>query len=222
MFGNPDRLLQQESRKATSVGATLNRFTGYFKPYWWVLAIVTVLMVVNTYTQVISPELIGQAVDCYLTPAVVNEAAQAAPALPGAAEAISNADAGSLVNCWFDDVPAGADSEFMLGGLLRLVLLVTGLYILGSVTGGMMFFGMTWAGQHVLRPHEPHHQRHRHHPAGAHLCAGTGGERGAADCLDCVQHAGAKLGLRPAQPEHCAGDGLCHRLVQRPGPARLP
>ena len=151
MFGNPDRLLQQESRKATSVGATLNRFTGYFKPYWWVLAIVTVLMVVNTYTQVISPELIGQAVDCYLTPAVVNEAAQAAPALPGAAEAISNADAGSQVNCWFDDVPAGADSEFMLGGLLRLVLLVTGLYILGSITGGMMFFGMTWAGQHVLR-----------------------------------------------------------------------
>ncbi|MBI1297690.1 ATP-binding cassette domain-containing protein [bacterium] len=151
MFGNPDRLLQQESRKATSVGATLNRFTGYFKPYWWVLSIVAVLMVVNTYTQVISPELIGQAVDCYLTPAVVNEAAQAAPALPGAVEAISNADAGSRVNCWFDDVPAGADREFMLGGLLRLVLLVTGLYILGSVTGGMMFFGMTWAGQHVLR-----------------------------------------------------------------------
>ncbi len=152
MFGHGDRAFQQESRKATSVGATLRRFVTFFKPYWWVLTLVTILMVVNTYTQVISPELIGQAVDCYLAPAVVNEAAQsAAPALPGAANAIANADTGSQSNCWFDDVPAGADNDFMLSGLLRLVLLITGLYVVGAITGGLMFFGMSWAGQHVLR-----------------------------------------------------------------------
>ncbi|MEZ4640400.1 MAG: ABC transporter ATP-binding protein [Caldilineaceae bacterium] len=150
MFGHPDRMLQQESRKATSVGATLNRFTGYFKPYWWVLLIVGVLMVVNTYTQVIGPELIGQSVDCYLTPAMIGEAAQGV-SIPGMSDLMANADAGSQSNCWFDDVPADATTDYLLGGLLRLVLIVTGLYIAGAITGGMMFFGMTWTGQHVLR-----------------------------------------------------------------------
>jgi ATP-binding cassette, subfamily B, multidrug efflux pump len=34
---------------------------------------------------------------------------------------------------------------------LNIVLLITGLYILGSASGGLMFFSMSWLGQHVLR-----------------------------------------------------------------------
>jgi ATP-binding cassette subfamily B protein len=152
MFGGPDRLLQQEARKATSVGATLQRFVVYFKPYWWTLAIVGVLLVANTYTQVIGPELIGQAVDCYLAPAVVNEAANAVGAdFPIPVGEAAGTLATSQSNCWFGELPANATQVDRLNGLLRLVLLITGLYILGAITGGAMFFGMTWSGQHVLR-----------------------------------------------------------------------
>jgi ATP-binding cassette, subfamily B, multidrug efflux pump len=150
MFGGHDRLLQQETRKAVSVGATLRRLSGYFKPYWWTLTLVAILMVINTYTQVIGPELIGQAVDCFLTPAVATEAASALSsefAIPIAQGELTPAESG----CWFADLPANATNEDLLSGLVRLVLLVTALYILGSITGGLMFFGMSWSGQHVLR-----------------------------------------------------------------------
>jgi ATP-binding cassette, subfamily B, multidrug efflux pump len=147
------RALEQETRKPKSVGATLRRFARYFRPYGWLLTLVTVLLIVNTYTQVIGPELIGQAVDCYLAPAVVAENAsamgQAAPvAVPGGATAI---DAASQSNCWFADLPLGAPTSELLRGLLSIVLLITGLYVLGSATGGLMFFSMSWLGQHVLR-----------------------------------------------------------------------
>lgn len=66
MFG--DRMLRQETLKPKSVGATLARFSRYFRPYWFGLTLVTVLMAVNAYTQVIGPVLIGQAVDCFLAP----------------------------------------------------------------------------------------------------------------------------------------------------------
>jgi ATP-binding cassette subfamily B protein len=154
MFGGHDRLLQQETRKATSVGATLRRLSGYFKPYWWTLLLVAVLMVIDTYTQVISPELVGQAVDCFLTPAVASEAVGAVDAelaIPLAEGALTASQTPAEDPCWFSDLPADASRDDLLGGLVRLVLIVTGLYILGSITGGLMFFGMTWSGQHVLR-----------------------------------------------------------------------
>ena len=39
----------------------------------------------------------------------------------------------------------------MFGGLLRLVLILVGIQVGGALTGGLMFYLMTWAGQHVLR-----------------------------------------------------------------------
>ncbi len=33
----------------------------------------------------------------------------------------------------------------------RLVLGLVGVYVLGALTGGLMFFSMGWTGQHVLR-----------------------------------------------------------------------
>jgi ATP-binding cassette subfamily B multidrug efflux pump len=68
---------------------------------------VLLMMVVNAWVQVLTPELLGQAVDCYLTPAVTQEigygaAAQVMPAA-GAGDHVGSAQA-----CWFGEVPAGS------------------------------------------------------------------------------------------------------------------
>jgi ATP-binding cassette, subfamily B, multidrug efflux pump len=143
------RMLEQETRKPKSVGTTLRRFVVYFRPYGWVLTLVTILLLVNTYTQVVGPELIGQAVDCYLAPAMATQSATAmGQAVPGR---VTDIDAASQTNCWYADLPPGAPTADLLSGLLSIVLLITALYVLGAVTGGLMFFSMNWTGQHVLR-----------------------------------------------------------------------
>ncbi len=142
MMGGPGNLLRTEVIKPQSVRRTLGRFSSYFKPYWGLLLAALLLLIVNAWVQVISPELIGQSVDCYLTPssAVSTSAAQAGASTSAAAQ-----------NCWYDSLPANADSATRTAGLLKLVLALVGLFLAGSVTGGLMFFLMGWMGQHVLR-----------------------------------------------------------------------
>ena len=147
MFG--DRMLRQETLKPKSVGATLSRFSRFFRPYSWVLILVGVLMALNAYTQVIGPQLIGQAVDCFLSPAVVGQASGPQSDLQLPTGMATN----SQVNCWWAAGTAleNPSRDDLLRGLLNLVLVITGLYLLGSITGGLMFFGMSWTGQNVLR-----------------------------------------------------------------------
>ena len=155
MFG--DRMLRQETLKPKSVGATLSRFSSYFRPYWWALVLVVVLMAVNAYSQVIGPQLIGQAVDCFLAPAVVSEAAQVegagASGLQLPEGVVLQSDSSSQANCWWaPDVAQGSPTRpDLLRGLLNLTLVITAFYLAGSVSGGLMFFGMSWTGQNVLR-----------------------------------------------------------------------
>ena len=145
MFG--DRMLRQETLKPKSVGATLSRFSSYFRPYLWVLTLVTVLMVVNAYSQVIGPNLIGQAVDCFLAPAVIGDSADSGGGIELQSESNSQA------NCWWaPEVAAGTPGrDELVRGLLNLTLVITAFYLAGSVSGGLMFFGMSWTGQNVLR-----------------------------------------------------------------------
>ncbi len=145
MFG--DRMLRQETLKPKSVGATLSRFSSYFRPYWWVLIFVAVLMAVNAYTQVIGPNLIGQAVDCFLAPAVIGDSADSGGGIE------LQTDSNSQANCWWaPEVAAGNPGrDELVRGLLNLTLLITAFYLAGSVSGGVMFFGMSWTGQNVLR-----------------------------------------------------------------------
>jgi ATP-binding cassette subfamily B protein len=85
MFGGPDgmrRIMSQESIKPKRLGETFARFGAYFKPFWPVLLLVTVLVISATWAQVTTPELIGQVVDCYLTPA----ASSSFGSFPGAQE----------------------------------------------------------------------------------------------------------------------------------------
>lgn len=121
----PRYLLAQEVRKPRRVSATLARLGTYFKPYWWVLVLVAVLMLVNTWTQVITPDLTGQVVDCFLVP--------------------------RATTCWYTSVNPAWTLEDRLAGLGGLVALLVGIYLLGAILGGAMFFTMTWIGQHVLK-----------------------------------------------------------------------
>jgi ATP-binding cassette subfamily B protein len=163
--------MNQETLKPKNVNETLARFGRYFAPFWPVLLLVGALVIGATWTQVTTPDLIGQVVDCYLTPA----AASSFASFPGAANAAESAQS----NCWLSaerdsteltfthrviqtvftagDFPApSADAAQMtnddrLVGLGRLILVLIGLFVLGSVMTGLTFFGMSWSGQHVLR-----------------------------------------------------------------------
>ena len=151
MFG--DRMLRQETLKPKSVGATLSRFSRYFRPYWFGLSIVAVLMAVNAYTQVIGPVLIGQAVDCFLAPAAFGGDGGSGRGLQLPASNDLQTESDSQANCWWapevaSGEPVRAD---LLRGLLNITLVITGYYLLGSVTGGLMFFSMSWTGHNVLR-----------------------------------------------------------------------
>jgi ATP-binding cassette subfamily B protein len=101
MMGNQRWLLEQDAIKARSISSTLGRLAEYFKPFWMVMVGVLALMVLNAYVQVITPELTGQAVDCYLTPGITAMANSGAGGMAtGAGEASAAAS-----NCWFDTVP---------------------------------------------------------------------------------------------------------------------
>ncbi len=140
-MGGRDHLLGQEATKPQSVGATLERFWRYFGQYRLALLLVAVFVLSGVYMQVLTPDLIGQAVDCYLMPVT----AQVFGSEGGAVTSASDA------NCWFENLPADASTARLAAGLGKLILLIVGLFVASSVVGGLQFFTMTWAGQHMLR-----------------------------------------------------------------------
>ncbi len=166
------RLMSQDQLKPKKLSETMARFGKYFAPFWPGLVIVAVLITVSTWTQVTSPDLIGQVVDCYLAPA----AASSFGSFPGASST-DNADIAAQSNCWLADDPGtlgftqnlmqtvvlagdfpkpAADATLMTdadkrAGLTRLILVIIGLYVGSSVLTGLTFFTMTWTGQQVLR-----------------------------------------------------------------------
>jgi ATP-binding cassette subfamily B protein len=136
-LGGPRFLMEREVLKPKKTSETLRRFGHYFRPYWPVLLLAATFVVIATWAQVTVPELIGQAADCYFTPAV-----------PANAGGFGSA-AGS--NCWYEPARDQLTSEGRIAGLGGLVLRAVGLFVLGSLTSGLTFFSMTWAGQHALR-----------------------------------------------------------------------
>jgi ATP-binding cassette subfamily B protein len=166
MFGGQDglrRIMSQDASKPRDLGQTLARFGRYFKPFWPALILVGVMVVLSTWTQVITPELTGQAVDCYLAP-VASQAFSASPGVLPAGEGTRN--------CWLEqsDQPLSLTQKSIrsflaagnlspnevltnarLFGLARITLLIVGLAVLGSLFTGLTFYVMSWAGAHVLR-----------------------------------------------------------------------
>lgn len=129
MMGGLDggrRLFEAETSKPKHIGETLGRFWSYFRRYWIGLAIALTFIVAATWTQVTAPDIIGQAVDCYLFPR---------------ADSV----------CWYTTVEANAALDTKIAGLGGMVLVLVGLFLLGSVLSGLAFYAMAWTGQHVLR-----------------------------------------------------------------------
>lgn len=142
--GGPMFALQSETSKPRNISATLARLASYFKPYWFLLLLVAVMVIINAWTQVISPDLTGQLIDCFITPATASQFQQS-PALPGVGTAVR------ATNCWYTTVAPNRTIDETMAGIAGLIGLMVGLYVLGAVVGGLQFFLMTWTGQHVLK-----------------------------------------------------------------------
>ena len=120
MLGGPMRMMGQASMKPQNVGNTLGRFGHYFQPYWYMLIAVAVLVIVSTWTQVTTPDLTGQVVDCYLTPAAASTSAFVN--IPGQQQATSNAQ----TNCWMASGAEQTDHD-LTHQLIRAVVRATGI-----------------------------------------------------------------------------------------------
>ncbi len=156
MFGGSEgyrRMMERETLKPKNTSVTLGRFGHYFKPYWWALVLTLLIVVVSTWSQVKAPVLIGQAVDCYLTPGAAEAAMQLfAPNFNQQGAAGETPVSGSSAeNCTYTQNSTELTQIERLQGLGVITLQVTGLYILSAIATGLSFFLMTWVGQHVLR-----------------------------------------------------------------------
>ncbi|MCJ7435424.1 MAG: ABC transporter ATP-binding protein/permease [Anaerolineales bacterium] len=169
--------LNQETIKPRNLGETLGRLGTYFGRFWYVIALAVLFIVVSTWTQVTSPELLGQATDCFLVPAGGSAFAQLAPMPFDQTQGKPATDQKAGSSCWLgttDDPSvlsysrqviykayhlggyitpdlAMATNAERITGMFRLILIVISLYVLGAVLTGTTFFAMAWTGQHVLR-----------------------------------------------------------------------
>ena len=67
--GGHSRMIGREVLKPQNTSKTLSRLLTYFKPFWPVLLLVLILVVLSTWASVTTPDLTGQTVDCYFTSA---------------------------------------------------------------------------------------------------------------------------------------------------------
>ncbi len=171
MMGGPGRfgnLMNQETLKPRSLGNTLRNLGAYFGRFWPGLIMAVVFVVVATWTQVTTPELIGQATDCFLVPLGASQLSGPLSSLAGSQASASTAscwvvsEAAQSGTRWIisslyhlagfvSPEPASMTVAARLAGLERLILIVVGLFVLGALCSGLTFFSMAWAGQHVLR-----------------------------------------------------------------------
>jgi ATP-binding cassette subfamily B multidrug efflux pump len=164
-------MLNQETIKPRALGETLARLGGYFYRYWYMILLAVIFIVVATWTQVTTPELMGQATDCFLVPvsASTEGFASFAPEVGSQNQTSSSScylaadDASPLsftrrivhkaftLGGFVIPDPSVMTAGQRITGMFRLVLVMIGLYVLGAVLTGATFFTMAWTGQHVLR-----------------------------------------------------------------------
>lgn len=159
MFGGAhgiSRAMGSDSIKPQKVGVTLRRFAVYFRPYWFLLVLAGVMLVGATWAQVESPKLIGQLVDCYLTPGAVSALGNTALAEAGGVAS------GAVNNCTMEPDPAVLTTADRLAGLGRVTLMLVGLYLMTAILTGLTVYMMNWSGQHVLRQMRVELFRHMH------------------------------------------------------------
>jgi ATP-binding cassette subfamily B multidrug efflux pump len=148
MFGGTQgisRAMGRDTLKPKRVGETLRRFGTYFRPYWLLLMVAAAILIASTWAQVTAPRLIGQLVDCYLTPTAVTAFGN----LPFAPE--GGVASGAVNNCTMESDPAVLNNAERLAGLGMVSLMLIGLYVMNGVLTGLTIYLMNWSGQHVLR-----------------------------------------------------------------------
>jgi ATP-binding cassette subfamily B protein len=156
MFQDNARIFGTEEQRAARVGQTLRRLLRYFRPFWLSVALAMVFVIASVYTQVLVPDLIGQATDCYLVPFLAGEQMEALGQGGLPAEWDTSADnspmrQGSADNCWYTSVDTTLPASTVLRQFGLLILLIVALYLGSAVFSGLTFFLMSWAGFHVLR-----------------------------------------------------------------------
>src|SRR5512134_3729576 len=62
-------MLNREIIKPRNLSETLGRLGKYFGRFWYMIVLAVLFVVISTWTQVTTPELTGQATDCFLVPA---------------------------------------------------------------------------------------------------------------------------------------------------------
>nr|MCU0481659.1 ABC transporter ATP-binding protein/permease [Anaerolineae bacterium] len=136
MFMDQRRLFDQETRKAKNVFGTIRRFSTYFRPYWLNLLGVLFFTLVVVYCNILYPELIGQAADCYLisTPTVQ----MGGTGVP-------------TTECWYTDISQLTTNEAKINGLLGLALTIAATFVISALFTGFSFYTMRLAGQGALR-----------------------------------------------------------------------
>ena len=163
-------LLDSEDAKPRNLGETLGRLGSYFGRFWYMLILAVIFVVISTWTQVTTPDLTGQAADCFLVPIGANSGlASFAPMAASQTEE-------SKTNCWLatNDPstlsvthklvykaftagnfpapdPATSTPEQRTSGLMRLIAITIVLFVSSALLNGLTFFAMAWSGQHVLR-----------------------------------------------------------------------
>ncbi len=171
MHGRAGGLLNQETIKPRILGETLARLGKYFGQYWYMIVLAVFFVIISTWTQVITPELMGPATDCFLVPTGASTGGFASffPAAESQTQTSASTcylaadDSSSLtftrqiiykaytLGGFVTPDPSVMTSDQRIAGMFRLVMVMVGLYVLGAVLTGATFFTMAWTGQHVLR-----------------------------------------------------------------------
>jgi ATP-binding cassette subfamily B protein len=163
-------LLDGETLKPRNLGETLSRLGSYFGRFWYMLVLAVIFVFIATWTQVTTPDLIGQATDCFLVP--IGAESGFSSFSPMADDQATQ----SASNCWlgtddpstltltrkiiynaftFNNYPAPdpttLTSDGRIEGLGRLIAIIVALFVSGALLNGLTFFAMSWSGQHVLR-----------------------------------------------------------------------
>ena len=165
-------MLNQETLKPRKLSETLARLGKYFVQYWYMIVLAVLFVVISTWTQVTTPELTGQATDCFLVPAgasAFGSFGSFAPQPDSQSQApastcyLTTEDPSTLsfsrqiiykaytLGGFETPDPANMTSDQRVEGLTRLIVIMLALFILSSVLTGATFFTMAWTGQHVLR-----------------------------------------------------------------------
>ncbi len=171
-------LLDSEATKPRNLGETLGRLGAYFGRFWYMLILAVIFVVISTWTQVTTPDLTGQATDCFLVPIGANSGfASFAPSTASEQRPMAASQTeDSQTNCWLaaDDPselslthklvyraftagdfpapdPATSTPEQRTAGLVRLIIITIVLFVSSALLNGLTYFAMAWSGQHVLR-----------------------------------------------------------------------